>query len=130
MKAEMIEALITQVAQAFAARPAPSSVREPDDEDVITDEEIERIWDAYQGAMHQLAVVAAALGACTCLGRDFACRQCAGLGTPGSEEPDEAAFQALVGPLIARHPALFRSSRSPRPQNQQRRGGSDGRDVR
>ena len=45
--------------------------------------------------------LAAALGACPfCWGEDDGCRTCRGLGSPGSDAPDEAIFMELVAPVL------------------------------
>lgn len=53
------------------------------------------------------ALIAAALGACTCWGADPSCT-CGGRGGPGYVDPDTAAFEALIVPWIRSRPDLFR----------------------
>ena len=59
--------------------------------------------------------VAGALGACECWGTDAGCERCGGRGAPGSFEPEPAAFELLVLPLLRERPELFHAlPREPR----------------
>jgi hypothetical protein len=51
--------------------------------------------------------VAGALGACDCWGADAGCERCGGRGAPGTFDPDPAALELLVLPLLRRRPHLF-----------------------
>lgn len=54
----------------------------------------------YQELLEHNSVVAAALGACDCWGRNPGCPICDGLGIPGWELPQEQLFAAYVHPAI------------------------------
>lgn len=72
----------------------------------------ERRVAAFQRTMQQFsrrnAFVAGALGACECWGMDVSCPHCGGAGGPGAYEPEVAAFDALVTPLLAQRTHLVR----------------------
>ena len=59
--------------------------------------------------------VAGALGACECWGTDAGCERCGGRGTPGAYDPEPAAFELIVLPLLRERAELFHAlPRDPR----------------
>lgn len=59
--------------------------------------------------------VAGALGACDCWGTDAGCERCGGRGAPGAYDPEPAAFELIVLPLLRERPELFHAlPRDPR----------------
>jgi hypothetical protein len=55
------------------------------------------------------ALVASALGACTCWGADAGCAECQGEGAPGCYGPEPRAFETLVVPLFRAQPHLAKT---------------------
>jgi hypothetical protein len=68
---------------------------------------VARFQRMFQYMSDRNVFVAGALGACECWGADAACQRCGGRGVSGYHEPDPAAFDLLVLPLVRRRPHLF-----------------------
>lgn len=58
--------------------------------------------DAHRRLEDHNLLLAAALGACECWGRDPGCRECRGLGASGWLPPDPELFHELVAPALGR----------------------------
>jgi len=93
------------VARQTAAEATDAPVVRQDDEQLLS--ELEFVTAELRQARAQLALIAAALGACErCWGTDSTCRTCLGAGEPGSFAPDEALFADVVLPAARRYRRL------------------------
>jgi hypothetical protein len=64
---------------------------------------ISRLQDEVTAANAMAVQVARVIGACSgCWGLDPLCRQCFGVGTPGSQPPDREALLNWLGPALSR----------------------------
>lgn len=65
--------------------------------------EFERLARENDALIHQLEVMASAVGACSnCWGTIPSCEECGGKGKPGMLRPDRAAFDRYVLPVMTR----------------------------
>lgn len=61
-------------------------------------------------------LLAAALGACECWGRDPGCELCAGDGAPGWTDPDEDLYREFVLPAVRRRAGTATERTNGRPE--------------
>lgn len=56
----------------------------------------------YAALLAHNVELAAAVGACTCWGKEIGCDLCHGCGAPGWEQPDQDLFLKLIAPALRR----------------------------
>jgi hypothetical protein len=93
---------VKQLAELLAMQAGSS-----DNETETNQELVEQLHEENKALLEQVnalsernAVLAAAVGACTCWGEDETCEECSGEGRPGTFLPDKAYFTEFVLPVI------------------------------
>ncbi|MCF6509657.1 hypothetical protein E9549_19995 [Blastococcus sp. MG754426] len=95
--------LMGQLVERLATEPAPSRPV------TVVDASTQQLSDTC-------LLLAAALGACECWGREPGCEVCAGAGSPGWTDPDEDLYRELVLPAVRRRAGTGTGSTDGRPQ--------------